>query len=219
MTVRSYSNLGVLVPRSYTMSTKQGSYPVNTPDTFISAESFDSTYFISAQHAKPTRTPRKEKSRKFFQQVQPTFSLEQPTNTIELEFLDNFDPAKDIVVRRKAREWVNKNKGHRVQIRRVKPQPEETREDDKEERQNQLITVKSKDTIKTHDPLKIIGVSQKDPFGILPDIGRKYDHIIDFCELVWFYTCSTRYQIYYLLLDEFKSVRPPDRVVISLYIL
>lgn len=59
-----------------------------------------------------TRASQKDsKGRKFFQQMQPTFSIDVPTTTFtKLEFLDNFDPAKDTVVRKKAREWVNKNR-------------------------------------------------------------------------------------------------------------
>lgn len=44
--------------------------------------------------------------------MQPTFSKELPqTTTTMLEFLDHSDPAKDVVVEKKAREWVDKNKG------------------------------------------------------------------------------------------------------------
>lgn len=133
-----------------------------------------------------TRASQKDsKGRKFFQQMQPTFSIDVPTTTFtKLEFLDNFDPAKDTVVRKKAREWVNKNReitnlsGQAIPKSRSKNSASKAEDEDKKK---QLIRQKSTTPAVTFNPTKTVGASSVDPFGILPDIGRNFDHIIKYC--------------------------------------
>ncbi|KAH6614992.1 hypothetical protein C7974DRAFT_57103 [Boeremia exigua] len=123
------------------------------------------------------------KGRKFFQQMQPTFSIDVPTTTYtQLEFLDNFDPAKDTVVRKKAREWVNKNReisnlsGQATSKSRPKSRAMKSQGEDQEK---QLTQRKSTTPLVKFSP-KAVSASSVDPFGLLPNIGRNFDHIIKY---------------------------------------
>lgn len=126
------------------------------------------------------------KGRKFFQQIQPTFSIDVSTNTsTKLEFLDNFDPAKDTVVRKKAREWVNRNReisnvsGQSSSKSKLKKDVAlEVREGEKKQ---QLARRKSPPQMIIPSP-EAISASSVDPFGLLPNIGREFDHIIKYCK-------------------------------------
>ncbi|KAF1364685.1 hypothetical protein EJ07DRAFT_97035 [Lizonia empirigonia] len=132
-----------------------------------------------------TRASQKDsKGRKFFQQMQPTFSIDVPTTTLtKLEFLDNFDPAKSAVVRKKAREWVNKNReitnlsGQAIPKSRSKNSASKAEDEDQKK---QLTRQKSTAPAAAFNPTKTVGASSVDPFGILPDIGRNFDHIIKY---------------------------------------
>lgn len=130
---------------------------------------------------------QKGKGRKFFQQMQPTFAIKLPTMsaTTQLEFLDHSDPSKDMVVRKKAREWVNKNKEISKQNRNklslppakstvwaVKVEGETQKEIQKRRNSEQAVVVLC--------PLQIVGTDTLDPFSFLPNIGRPYDHIIQY---------------------------------------
>ncbi|QRD00201.1 hypothetical protein JI435_070940 [Parastagonospora nodorum SN15] len=126
---------------------------------------------------------RNEKERRFFEHVQPTFAVELPTTT-RLEFLDERNPAKRIIVRKKAREWVNQNKsgGKKSRSRRRPAKKEETETDvGSTECQNaQVQRHGSDDAVKVPSPLQDIGVRQFDPFTVLPDVGSQYDHLLDY---------------------------------------
>ncbi|KZM24449.1 uncharacterized protein EKO05_0001519 [Ascochyta rabiei] len=124
------------------------------------------------------------KGRKFFQQMQPTFSVHVPTtNTTKLEFLDNFDPAKDTVVRKKAREWVNKNReitnlsGQATP--KSKPKNAAWKTED-EEKRTQLARRRTAAPVITTSLPKTVAASSVDAFGVLPHIGRDFDHIIKY---------------------------------------
>ncbi|KAF9695727.1 hypothetical protein EKO04_006059 [Ascochyta lentis] len=124
------------------------------------------------------------KGRKFFQQMQPTFSIDVPTTTFtKLEFLDNFDPAKDTVVRKKAREWVNKNREitnlSGQAISRSKKSKNAAREGEDKDK-TQLTRRKAVAPLLTPSLPKTVGASSVDAFGILPSIGRDFDHIIKY---------------------------------------
>ncbi|KAI8936315.1 hypothetical protein NX059_006731 [Plenodomus lindquistii] len=131
---------------------------------------------------------QKGKGRKFFQQIQPTFAVDVPqTKAVKLEFLDHSDPAKDLVVRKKAREWVNKNKalskqsgsGSKSQSRPGK------KATSAESKHNNVVDVSGDGNTEVMQmpPGEVVlpaNISSFDPFGMLPQIGRKYDHIIQF---------------------------------------
>jgi hypothetical protein len=132
---------------------------------------------------------KNNKGRKFFQQMQPTFSIDVPTtNFTKLEFLDNFDPAKDTVVRKKAREWVNKNReisnlgGQASSKSRSKKAALKT---DNEDQKKQLVKRKVAFPAVSIGSPRAVGASAVDPFGILPNIGRDFDHIIKYCESIY----------------------------------
>ncbi|KAF1840827.1 uncharacterized protein K460DRAFT_294785 [Cucurbitaria berberidis CBS 394.84] len=128
---------------------------------------------------------QKDKGRQFFQQMQPTFSIELPKNTVtKLEFLDHSDPDKDTVVRKKAREWVNKNKAtskhnrHVQWLSRAKMIKGVAKEAD--ETRAQLEMIKREEFVIVLDPHSAVNTKCLDPFNLLPDIGRNYDHILHF---------------------------------------
>jgi hypothetical protein len=132
------------------------------------------------------RMPPNSKGRKFFQQMQPTFAVDVPRTTTRLQFLDENDPAKDTVIRKKAREWVNMNRKMKKQHRgkqRLFEEKETTEELGMvQDCTNQLQRRSSSDELSLGSPTTTVGSQQFDPFHILPDIGRDYKSIIDFCE-------------------------------------
>ncbi|KAF1923952.1 uncharacterized protein M421DRAFT_302188 [Didymella exigua CBS 183.55] len=145
---------------------------------------FSTLSFGSTTGQIPASQRKENKCRKFFQQMQPTFSIDVPTTTFtRLEFLDNFDPAKDIVVRKKAREWVNKNRevsnlaGKATSKSRLKNAALKL---DEEDQSKQLVRRKSAPQTLVIACPKAVGASSVDPFGILPNIGRDFDHIIKY---------------------------------------
>lgn len=154
------------------------------------SRSFDTSANSSASanvDTTQTRGPQKGKGRKFFQQLQPTFSVDVPRATIKLQFLDENDPAKDTIVRKKAREWVNKNREITNQGRkqtRTKRESATPKEETRKEEQ-QLVRRPSYDAVLLSDPLQGVASGSIDPFCIFPNIGRKYDHIIE-----WFFTST-----------------------------
>lgn len=150
---------------------------------------FSTLSFSNTTGQKQANQRKDNKGRKFFQQMQPTFSIDVPTTTFtKLEFLDNFDPAKDTVVRKKAREWVNKNReisnlgGQATSKSRSKNVALKA---DEEDQKKQLARRKSTTPTVIITSPKAVGASSVDPFGILPDIGRDFDHIIKYCKSIW----------------------------------
>jgi hypothetical protein len=132
------------------------------------------------------RAAQRGKGRKFFQEVQPTFAVELPITTTKLEFLDENDPGKSTIVRKKAREWVNKNKDA---SRKTKKKTQHPRIEDggrvfdsAEDHDMQLQGRKSSPPFVKLDVLRAVGAGHLDPFNILPHVGRQYDHIIKFCK-------------------------------------
>ncbi|KAF2833206.1 hypothetical protein CC86DRAFT_365161 [Ophiobolus disseminans] len=116
--------------------------------------------------------------------MQPTFTVELPATTNNLQFIDVNDPAKSTIVRRKAREWVNKNKDatNRTRQKKLRSASEDVTGKGREKEWSgeviQLPRKHSRDAIVI--PLNG-GLRQFDPFNIFPDVGRKYDHIVEFC--------------------------------------
>ncbi|KAJ8113753.1 hypothetical protein OPT61_g4187 [Boeremia exigua] len=143
-----------------------------------------STFSLNSNTGQTQASARRDnKGRKFFQQMQPTFSIDVPTTTFtKLEFLDNFDPAKDTVVRKKAREWVNKNReisnisGQATSKSRSKNAASRAEE---EYQKKQVARLKSTTPIVIPCP-KPVAAGSVDPFGLLPNIGRNFDHIIKY---------------------------------------
>jgi hypothetical protein len=135
------------------------------------------------------RLSQKSKDRRFFQQMQPTFATELPTttSTTRFEFLDENDPAKKTIIRKKAREWVNKNKitgNHNGQKQQRSRSSKTLREaDDGRNDAKQSLARPSNELVVMGGLIpQGLGSYQSDSFNILPDIGRKYGHIVDFCE-------------------------------------
>ncbi|KAF2018983.1 hypothetical protein BU24DRAFT_405705 [Aaosphaeria arxii CBS 175.79] len=106
--------------------------------------------------------------RRYFEQVQPIFAVS--SSATKLEFVDNSDPRKDLVVRKKAREWVHRN---RETTRRNKgAQNAKTQE---------AGAVTAWDIILSRRAsLKDPSSGRIDPFDMLPNVGRKVDHILEF---------------------------------------
>jgi hypothetical protein len=132
-----------------------------------------------------TRGAQKEKHRPGFHQVQPTFAVEPLIPTTTLVFLNENDPAKDKIVRKKAREWVNKNKERNKHIKK-KQQDASANFQVQDvgsigDHNAQLQKRKHNESSVIGSVLRAMGGSQFDPFNILPHVGRKYDHIVEFC--------------------------------------
>lgn len=138
---------------------------------------------VSSKLRRPSQTDvKKVKGRDFFQQLEPTFSIAVPRNTVtKLEFLDHSDPAKSTVVRKKAREWVNKNReiSKHVQSTHASARTKKTRLEVKEAGEREE-TPDSKSETRTLSLSPPRTGSIFDPFNLLPQVGRKYEHIIQF---------------------------------------
>jgi len=131
--------------------------------------------------------PQSDKNRKYFQKIHHTFAVElSQATTPRLEFLDHSDPAKNIVVRKKAREWVNKNRAiskrsadnHQL----PKTSSDKISKAVEEDRRVQIVEKDQSQILPTtpinlHQPTSLTCF---DPFGLLPRLARKYDHLIEF---------------------------------------
>ncbi|KAF2120638.1 hypothetical protein BDV96DRAFT_271194 [Lophiotrema nucula] len=154
-------------------------------------------------HGKPRATNNK-KTRKYFSDVQPTFMLQAPPP--KLEFLDHADPFKAEIVRKKAREYVNRNKD--ATRRRtgtgtgLTPStnvwvPDSGYGRDKHAPHHVASPAVEATTDVVHRRLGLSGkgnvgitppwltplditLSRFDPFNVLPDVGRPVNHIIEF---------------------------------------
>ncbi|KAH7130624.1 hypothetical protein B0J11DRAFT_504390 [Dendryphion nanum] len=139
-----------------------------------------------------------QKGRHFFQKVQPTFSVSP--GIAQLEFVDNSDPRKDAVVRKKAREWVFRNREVTKGKRNVTFKKHGAELDNTQQRK--VNKKKDKEVvISLFDPSS----GRIDPFGMLPDVGRKVDHIIEFYH-------STRQLRLHFLTSSIVVTRCPEQV-------
>jgi hypothetical protein len=125
---------------------------------------------------------KKDKGRKFFHQIEPTFAVRVPNSAYtELQFLDNFDPGKDTIIRKKAREWVNRNKERAALGAKPNLKPKtSTGKAGSEEQEKQLAKRKAISKALVVSP-RSVSANSIDPFGLLPDVGRNIDHIIRYC--------------------------------------
>ncbi|KAF1956266.1 hypothetical protein CC80DRAFT_72686 [Byssothecium circinans] len=124
---------------------------------------------------RPTST-KKAPTRKFFNSVEPTFSIAQP-KTQQLQFLDNSDPGKNAVVRKKAREWVHRNKQQELAVKTKRAVAKKKYDGEvefelRQERMPQLDVL--------CDPLMNVAAGRPDPFETFPKVGRNVDHIIEY---------------------------------------
>jgi hypothetical protein len=128
------------------------------------------------------RKNQKGKERSFFEHAQPTFVVDIPRITT-LEFLDESNPAKDTIVRKKAREWVHQNKVNtRKSRQRRQPSRTDSGKSDDTTEDAQLQRRSSSATVRLPSPLRAVGVRRLDVFNVLPDVGTNYDHLLDYCE-------------------------------------
>ncbi|KAF2739966.1 hypothetical protein EJ04DRAFT_572689 [Polyplosphaeria fusca] len=131
----------------------------------------------------PQDTSRK--NRKYFTQVQPSFFVQQPV--VQLEFLDNSDPTKGRVVRKKAREWVALNKkkastsgGRKREAPKRKDHAVQRTDSVVATRQGQSLSPTGRRVVTPLGPLRDISGQKFDPFDVLPNVGRKIDHIVEY---------------------------------------
>ncbi|OAK98909.1 hypothetical protein IQ06DRAFT_224788 [Phaeosphaeriaceae sp. SRC1lsM3a] len=130
------------------------------------------------------RKPQKGNERKFFQQMQPTFAVSLPRRNTKIEFLDESNPAKDTIIRKKAREWVNQNRDRsRKELKKRRRAEPEVKDQDVESAQDRLMRLQresSDDPLLMLSPRHTIGTRQYDPFDSLPEITMKHEHLLDY---------------------------------------
>ena len=136
----------------------------------------------------------KRKDRKFFQQVQPSFIIESPTSVTSVQFIDSSDPNKNVSVRKKAREWVSRSKEAAGICRFVSSRLKQQGSGSSVENGNSKEREKGRDGLLEDldivvrailgkvSPYQPMGISASDPFSIFPTVGRKYDHILQYCK-------------------------------------
>lgn len=113
--------------------------------------------------------------------MQPTFAIDAPITSVKLQFLDQNDPQRDKIVRKKAREWVNRNRDIANQSSRQRgvPRGKSTFQDPDDVEENEMQVQRFG---KDNEIVVFNSTRQFDPFNILPDVGRKYSHIVEFCK-------------------------------------
>ncbi|KAF1915245.1 hypothetical protein BDU57DRAFT_518123 [Ampelomyces quisqualis] len=130
------------------------------------------------------RKPQTGNDRRFFQQMQPTFAVTLPRRHTKIEFLDESNPAKDTIIRKKAREWVNQNRDQGRKNRRKQRRTDtEVKEPEPKARDAQNMPLqrrKSEDPVLMLSPLETVGTCQFDPFLTLPIVGAKHEHLLEY---------------------------------------
>jgi hypothetical protein len=131
-------------------------------------------------------TKGRARSIKFFNQAQPTFVVAQPG--AKLTFVDDKDPEKRRVVRRNAREWVLKmKKEEEVEKDGVKGQTRAKSGKKKGVRVGALDVLGGENAagvVVTVTRPRDVSAERFDPFDALPNVGRKVDHIVEYCMLL-----------------------------------
>lgn len=125
----------------------------------------------------PSRNPPDRLTAKFFDGVAPTFSLVSPPRNLTFEFLNHSDPDRATVVRRKAREWVNKNKED--EQKRGCQSRRKTRKQNSIQI-NRVHTAAERAQGST--PRKINELRTFDAFSIIPGVQKDRYHILQYCE-------------------------------------
>jgi hypothetical protein len=132
------------------------------------------------------RKAQKGRGRKFFQHVQPSFAVELPSPPTKIEFLDENNPDKATIVRKKAREWVNQNRDKSKKMRQKQQQPNTIVQDEKYRSSRvkdfKAEREKSQELAITPSLLRVAGSRKNDPFDSLPDMGIKYEHMMEYCK-------------------------------------
>lgn len=136
------------------------------------------------------RKPQRGNDRRFFQQMQPTFAVTLPRRNTKIEFLDESNPAKDTIIRKKAREWVNQNRDqgrkNRRKQKRAETEEKEPEAKPRDAQNMQLQRRKSEDPVLILSPLETVGTRQFDPFSTLPRVDTKYEHLLEYCKWISF---------------------------------
>jgi hypothetical protein len=138
----------------------------------------------------PQRNAQRGREREFFQRMQPSFAVELPKRPTRIEFLDDSNPKKATIVRRKAREWVNQNRDEAKKARQ-KHQRSKTTAKNYADRPDGSQDVqgwrqKSAGLVLIPSPLQTAGPHKNDPFDCLPDMGMKYGHLVEYCKTIIF---------------------------------
>lgn len=105
------------------------------------------------------------RGRSNFWMVGHVFSMSR--NTAQFEFVDDFNPKKDTIVRRKAREWVFRNR----ELTKCRNSHRELNNEQEWE-----LEKANKTAVLSPNP----SPERIDSFDVLPNVGMKVDHIIEF---------------------------------------
>lgn len=170
--------------------------------------STDSANHSNPEYAVSNTKSQKNKGRGFFQQMQPTFSIApSQSHVVTLQFLDHSDPHKDTVVRKKAREWVNRTKEQSRYNKGLPPSPGSNssnfsispgssrrvslspgikakklgkRKDVHVQNMQEIEWMLRRDQLISEKGLEAVGTASIDPFSVLPNVSREYRHIVQF---------------------------------------
>lgn len=116
-------------------------------------------------------------STQFFGQVSPSFSLDPEPRNLTFQFLEHSDPDRSTVVRKKAREWVNKSKEDAEKSKGRLQKRTKTQTSKLLQRKGPILARESGSV-----PGFIMELRSFDAFGTLPKIQKDYNHIIQYCE-------------------------------------
>lgn len=108
--------------------------------------------------------------------VAPKLSSESQPRNLTFQFLDHSDPDRSTVVRRKAREWVNKSKDDAEKS--AERARERTGTQTKHVQRNWIYTTRESRYVRE----TIMELRRFDAFGILPGTRKDCYHIIQYCE-------------------------------------
>lgn len=133
----------------------------------------------------PAQDPPDGPSAQYFKKVAPAFSLELQPKKITFQFLDHSDPDRSTVVRRKAREWVNKGKEEAEKNKEGKQRRAKTRFPRHVQGERIHVGQQSRSV-----PRSISELRSFDAFGTLPQTQKDCYHIIQYCRSLLVSSCS-----------------------------
>ena len=130
-----------------------------------------------------SRKPPDKSTAKFFERLPPSFSLESRPKNLTFQFLDHSDPDRDKVVRKKAREWVNRNKEDaqkdQCQLRR---KPKKRNPDSADSNNAIRLVEQATQQAQSLSLKKVTELRTFDAFNIFPGVQEDRYNILQYCE-------------------------------------
>ena len=127
----------------------------------------------------PIQFPADRPSAQFSGRVGPAFSAESQPKNLTFQFLEHSDPDRSTIVRRKAREWVNKSKEDAEKSKAISKKRTRTQNPEHVQRRRPVVGRDSGSA-----PVTIMELRSLNAFGTMPAIQKDCNHIIIFTDSI-----------------------------------